>query len=113
MMPLTAVYFVLPSRIAFAAASLMWSGVSKSGSPAPKPITSRPTTLSSTALVVTAIVGEGLIRASREARKDTKLQSFQQTIELGCSQNHTLQQHSTVFKRCRTANSAKIVTATI
>ncbi len=41
-MPSTAVYLVLPSRMARIAASLMFSGVSKSGSPAPRPITSRP-----------------------------------------------------------------------
>src|SRR5215470_6187355 len=70
-MPLTAVYFVLPPRIALAAASLMCSGVSKSGSPAPSPITSRPWALSSAALVVTAMVGDGLMRPSREAKKDT------------------------------------------
>ena len=44
------------------AASLMLSGVSKSGSPAPNPITSFPAALNSLALEVTAIVGDGFIR---------------------------------------------------
>src|SRR5262245_21774778 len=41
-MPLAGVYFVNPSLIALIAASLMCCGVSKSGSPAPKPTTSSP-----------------------------------------------------------------------
>jgi len=41
-MPPTGVYFVNPSRMARIAAALMLSGVSKSGSPAPKPMMSRP-----------------------------------------------------------------------
>ena len=60
-MPSTAVYLVSPSLIAFIAASLILSGVSKSGSPAPRPITSYPAAFSSLAFWVTAIVGEGLI----------------------------------------------------
>ena len=68
-MPSTAVYLVLPSRIALIAASLMLSGVSKSGSPAPRPITSRPAAFSSRALLVTAMVADGLMRASESARK--------------------------------------------
>ena len=50
-----------PSLIALIAASLIFSGVSKSGSPAPKPITSLPAAFNSLAFWVTAIVGEGLI----------------------------------------------------
>ena len=46
------------------AASLMLSGVSKSGSPAPRPIMSRPAAFSSRALLVTAMVGEGFTRSS-------------------------------------------------
>ena len=53
--------FVSPRSIAAWAAALMWSGVSKSGSPAPSPMTSRPAALSSAAFWVTAMVGEGLI----------------------------------------------------
>src|SRR5258705_357376 len=41
-MPSTLVYLVLPSRMALIAASLMLSGVSKSGSPAARPMMSRP-----------------------------------------------------------------------
>src|ERR1700759_2891232 len=69
-MPSTAVYFAaLPSRIALIAASLMLSGVSKSGSPAPRPMTSRPAAFNSRALLVTAMVGDGWMRPSDSARK--------------------------------------------
>ena len=61
-MPSTAVYLVSPLLIAFIAASLILSGVSKSGSPAPRPITSFPVALNSLAFWVTAMVGDGLIR---------------------------------------------------
>ena len=54
-------YFVSPLFIALIAAFLIFSGVSKSGSPAPKPITSLPAALNSLAFWVTAIVGDGLI----------------------------------------------------
>ena len=47
--------------MAFTAAFLILSGVSKSGSPAPKAITSFPAAFNSLAFWVTAIVGEGLI----------------------------------------------------
>src|SRR5581483_10433354 len=64
-MPSTAVYFAaLPSRIALMAAALMLSGVSKSGSPAPSPMTSRPAAFRARALSVTAMVAEGLMRDS-------------------------------------------------
>ena len=59
--PSTAVYFVSPLLIALIAAFFIFSGVSKSGSPAPKPITSFPAALNSLAFWVTAIVGDGLI----------------------------------------------------
>ncbi len=68
-MPSTFVYFVLPSRIALIPASLMLSGVSKSGSPAPRLITSFPAALSSRALDETAMVGEGFTRASASDKK--------------------------------------------
>src|SRR5882757_1883252 len=68
-MPSTAVYLVWPSLMALIAASLMFWGVSKSGSPAPRPMTSRPAALSSRALVVTAMVGDGLMRPRDSARK--------------------------------------------
>src|SRR5262249_1608914 len=60
-MPATSVYFVWPRFIASIAALLMLSGVSKSGSPAAKPMMSRPAAFSSRAFVVIAIVGDGLI----------------------------------------------------
>jgi hypothetical protein len=69
-MPSIAVYLVSPRRIAAIAASLMWSGVSKSGSPAPSPITSRPAARSSRAFWVTAMVGDGLIRWMALERND-------------------------------------------
>src|SRR5689334_19381715 len=68
-MPSTAVYLVSPRRIAAIAASLMLSGVSKSGSPAPSPITSRPAAFRSRAFCVTAMVGDGWMRPSDSARK--------------------------------------------
>src|SRR5262249_33376484 len=69
-MPSTAVYFeAVPPSMASLAACLMWSGVSKSGSPTPRPITSRPAALSARAMSVTAMVGEGLMRLSDSARK--------------------------------------------
>src|SRR5687767_12888463 len=55
--------------IALIAACLMLSGVSKSGSPAPRPMTSRPAAFSSRALLVTAMVGDGLMRSRRSAMK--------------------------------------------
>ena len=64
-MPSTAVYFdARPLSIALIAAFLMLSGVSKSGSPAPSPMTSRPAAFSARALSVTAMVAEGLMRDS-------------------------------------------------
>src|SRR5205085_2227637 len=68
-MPSTAVYLVWPSLMALIAACLMLSGVSKSGSPAASPITSRPAAFSSRALVVIAMVGDGWMRPSDSARK--------------------------------------------
>ena len=59
--PSTAVYLVSPDFIASIAANLIFSGVSKSGSPAPRPIISFPAAFSSRALPVTAIVAEGFI----------------------------------------------------
>ncbi len=59
--PGTGVYFVYPSSSAFFATALMWSGVSKSGSPAPKPTTSIPCAFICFALFVIASVGDGWI----------------------------------------------------
>src|SRR3546814_6210383 len=69
-MPAGGAYFVLPSCIALIAACLIGSGVSKSGSPAPSAMMSRPARFNSAALVVTAMVGDGLMRSRREAMKD-------------------------------------------
>src|ERR1700760_801393 len=67
-MPSTAVYLVLPASMARIAASLMLPGVSKSGSPAPRPITFRPAAFNWRALSVTAIVAEGFTRSSAADR---------------------------------------------
>src|SRR5262245_17487100 len=72
-MPSTCVYLLSPRLIAAIAASLMLSGVSKSGSPAPSPITSRPAALRARALSVTAMVGDGLMRLSESARKAMRI----------------------------------------
>src|SRR6185312_11438307 len=69
-MPSTAVYLeARPSLMARIAASLMCSGVSKSGSPAPRPMTLRPAAFNWRALSVTAMVGDGLMRLRWSARK--------------------------------------------
>jgi len=56
--------------MAWIAASLMLAGVSKSGSPAPRPMTLRPAAFSARALSVTAMVADGFTRSSAAARKD-------------------------------------------
>src|SRR5215471_10599043 len=68
-MPSTAVYLVSPRSMAAMAAFLMLSGVSKSGSPTPRLITSRPAAIRSRAFCVAAIVGDGLMRPRDSARK--------------------------------------------
>src|ERR1700733_789373 len=67
--PGTAVYLVSLAWIALIAASLMWSGVGKSGSPAARPITSLPAAFISRNLPWAALVGEGLMRLRRSAMK--------------------------------------------
>jgi len=52
---------VKPSLRAFIAASFIFSGVSKSGSPAPKPIISTPCAFSAFAFASIARVGDGFI----------------------------------------------------
>src|SRR5882672_3216274 len=70
MMASTLVYFeALPLSMHLIAARLMLSGVSKSGSPAPRPITLRPAAFNARALSVTAMVAEGLMRLRLSARK--------------------------------------------
>ena len=68
-MPETGVYFVSPRRIAAIAASLMLSGVSKSGSPTESEITSRPFAFRSRAFCVITMVAEGFTRDRVSARK--------------------------------------------
>src|SRR5437868_3968269 len=68
-MPPTSVYLVLPASMARIAASLMLAGVSKSGSPAPSPMTLRPAAFSARALSVTAMVADGLTRSSAAASR--------------------------------------------
>src|SRR5262245_16022682 len=68
-MPSTLVYLVSPRSIALMAASLMLAGVSKSGSPAPRPMTLRPAALSARALSVTAMAADGLMRFSASASR--------------------------------------------
>ena len=65
-MPPTGVYFVLPSLMAWIAPCLINSGVSKSGSPAAKPIMSIPCDFNNEAFAVTARVGDSLIRWTAE-----------------------------------------------
>src|SRR5437588_11311734 len=67
-MPPTSVYLVLPASMAWIAACLMLAGVSKSGSPAPRPMTLRPAALSARAVSVTAIVADGFTRSSAADR---------------------------------------------
>ena len=68
-MPSTGGYLVSPRWIASIAASLMLSGVSKSGSPTESEMTSRPLAFRSRAFCVTAMVAEGLTRERTSARK--------------------------------------------
>ncbi len=58
-------YLVFPACSALIAACLMKSGVSKSGSPAPKETTSTPAFLRALALAVTARVIDSAMRSRR------------------------------------------------
>src|SRR6185369_10088284 len=67
-MPGVGAYFVLPALSAAMHASLICSGVSKSGSPAAKPQTSSPAACRALAFASTASVGEGeTLRAQVES----------------------------------------------
>src|SRR3990172_1633100 len=66
--PATAVYFVNPSRIAWIAASLTCFGVSKSGSPPARLMTSMPSACICFARAVRARVDEGLMLRTRRDR---------------------------------------------
>src|ERR1700674_4383520 len=74
-MPGTGVYFVNSASSAWCAATLMASGVPKSGSPAPKSITSTPARRSLSTVAVTAIVAELAIREVRSANRAMPLPS--------------------------------------
>src|SRR5687768_4512338 len=63
-MPPADVYFVRPAFIAAAAACLMFSGVSKSGSPAPKSQTFTPAARNASAACMAAIVADDCMRAT-------------------------------------------------
>src|SRR5215216_2704670 len=70
-MPPLAVYFVRPARMARSAACLMLSGVSKSGSPAPKSQTFAPVARKFSAACIAAIVADDCMRATfSETGKD-------------------------------------------
>src|ERR1044071_7745522 len=70
-MPALAVYFVRPARIARSAACLMFSGVSKSGSPGPKSHTSEPDARKLSAACIAASVADDCMRATfSETGKD-------------------------------------------
>src|SRR5437764_2652688 len=64
-MPALGVYFVKPACNASIAAALMCSGVSKSGSPAPKPHTSMPSAFIAFALLSIESVSDGVSWAAR------------------------------------------------
>ena len=60
----------LGSRHASTAASTMWAGVGKSGSPAPKPMTASPAAFMALALASTARVAEGAMAATSAEMRD-------------------------------------------
>src|ERR1700760_3340254 len=69
--PLLGVYFVKPVSMAAWAAALMCSGVSKSGSPAPKPQTSMPSAFMALAFESMLRVSEGVRIVARLASSMT------------------------------------------
>src|SRR3954466_8559435 len=94
-MPGVGAYFVFPPFSAAMHASLMCSGVSKSGSPAAKPQTSSPAACRALALASTASVGEGeTLRAQVESgaggllmdkRADQKVANYERQARRGAS----------------------------
>ncbi len=60
-------------RQASMAASTMWGGVGKSGSPAPKPITGSPAALSALALASTASVADSAMAAIRRETRGSEV----------------------------------------
>src|SRR4051812_21939065 len=66
--PELGVYFVKPASSEAIAADLICSGVSKSGSPAPKPQTSMPSAFIALALLSIERVSDGVRTVERDAR---------------------------------------------
>src|SRR5512140_2086921 len=91
-MPSTAVYLVLPASMAWIAASLMLAGVSKSGSPAPRPMTLRPAAFSARALSVTAMVADGFTRSSAADRNGIVI-----SLQTSAAHHVRLAIHDSVF----------------
>src|SRR3569833_823434 len=79
--PSTWVYFVAPAARARFAAALMWAGVSKSGSPAPKLMTSSPLARRAAALADTASVGDGSMSDNRRDSFTNILQQQKQQTQ--------------------------------
>ena len=79
-MPSTGVYLVAPASSARLAASLMCAGVSKSGSPAERLMTSAPRARSSAASAVTFMVIDGAITDSRFANRTANLRPLSKPI---------------------------------
>ena len=63
------------------AASTMWSGVGKSGSPAPKPMTFSPAALSALALASTARVADSAMAATRAEIRDSGIVGFRSSVD--------------------------------
>src|SRR5580704_4209218 len=74
LIPPTGVYLVCPAAIAWRAASLIRSGVSKSGSPAASDITLTPASFSSVARASAAIVADG--RSAATLRLSLTIRGF-------------------------------------
>src|ERR1700722_15610965 len=75
-MPEDGVYLVKPASSEPIAAALMCSGVSKSGSPAPKPMTSWPSAFMALALLSIARVRDGVSSCTREEGSIKGLSEF-------------------------------------
>ena len=80
--PELGVYLVKPPSREAMAAALMWSGVSKSGSPAPKPQMSMPSAFIALALLSMERVSDGVRMVAREARSIVLIRIFDVGDEL-------------------------------
>src|SRR5947208_13257648 len=91
------VYLVCPLSSAALAASLMNAGVSKSGSPAPKPTTSTPAFFSAAALALTARVIDSETSFIRSARgnMEVNVMSAGTRIQGGLKVRYGLRFHGT------------------